>query len=60
MTVRDLQCLEEAGEWLVRLHADNLPSEDIAEWLRWCEASPENLWAFERLQSGWDALDLTA
>ncbi len=52
-----LQCLEQAGEWIVRLSADTLAAEEIAEWVQWCEAQPENLAAFERLQGGWYALD---
>lgn len=57
MTVRGIECLEEAGEWVVRLQAESVPAEEVAEWVRWCEARPENLQAFERLQGGWDVLD---
>lgn len=43
---------KEAGEWVLRLNEK--PSEDeVAEWLRWCEADPRNLQAFEEMNADW-------
>jgi transmembrane sensor len=48
-----LRCYREAGDWLLRLNA---PDADVAAWLRWCDAEPDNLGAFERLRQDWHKL----
>jgi transmembrane sensor len=49
----EVRRLHEAGEWIQRLNksTDPLLAED---WLKWCQADPENLPAFERIQAVWD------
>jgi transmembrane sensor len=44
--------LEQAGEWVQRLHASPDPLL-IEQWIGWCERDPQNLDAFERLQETW-------
>lgn len=45
--------LETAGHWLIRLQEDSLTEAEMAEWAEWCESDPQNLQAFEYLQSLW-------
>lgn len=53
---RELQRLEAAAQWLVRLR-DNADDESlVAEWLAWCEAAPGNLDAFQRIEDTWQAV----
>lgn len=49
------QRLETAGLWLIRLQEDMLTESEVSEWIEWCESDPENLRAFEQLQSLWQA-----
>lgn len=48
--------LEAAGEWILRLSEDDLSEEELQRWLEWCEADPENLAAFEKMQSLWQRI----
>src|SRR5262249_8172354 len=41
----------EASEWLVKLHDDELSSEQISGWLEWSQAHPANLQAFEQVKA---------
>ncbi len=49
--------LSEAAEWLLRLQQPERTEEEYTEWLRWCDADPENLGAFETVQARWQDLD---
>src|SRR5579871_59334 len=51
----DLARLEAAADWLVRLSDAAGDETVIAEWLCWCEAHPENLPTFQRMQALWQA-----
>jgi transmembrane sensor len=50
--------LEEASQWLLRMHHPQRTDAEMTEWLRWLDADPENLAEFERLQGDW--IDLNA
>jgi len=52
-----MQRLREASEWMVHLGSEECSADDTAAWLRWCDASPENLQAFQSLQRDWRDLD---
>jgi transmembrane sensor len=52
-----LERLSAAGEWLLRMQSPSRSEEDVNEWLRWCDADPENLAAYEALQRDWNDLD---
>lgn len=54
---RKVQRLKEASEWLLRMEGTDCSDDDVSDWLRWCDADPENLEAFEALQSDWEDLD---
>jgi transmembrane sensor len=49
--------LREAGEWIQRLNESSGPPLG-EEWMKWCQADPENLPAFERIQSVWDGFSI--
>jgi transmembrane sensor len=40
----------QASDWLVKLRDDELSSEQIAGWLEWSQAHPDNLRAFEQVK----------
>jgi len=44
----------EASEWLLRLRNSTATEVQVEEWLRWCDADPKNLTAFETLQQDWE------
>jgi transmembrane sensor len=53
----DVRRLREAGEWIQRLNESTDPT--LAEdWMKWCQADPENLPAFESIQSVWDGFSI--
>jgi transmembrane sensor len=52
-----LNCLQQASEWLLRMENSERTEEDVNEWLRWCDADPRNLAAFEAFQKDWRDLD---
>lgn len=52
-----LQRLEEASDWLLRLQEPTRTEEDLNEWLRWCDADPDNFAALETVQRKWQDLD---
>jgi transmembrane sensor len=52
-----LNCLQQASEWLLRMENPERTEEDVNEWLRWCDADPHNLAAFEAFQKDWRDLD---
>lgn len=49
----ELERLRTAAHWLVRLRETGDDEALISEWLAWCEASPENFDAFERIEDSW-------
>ncbi len=52
-----LNRLQHASEWLLRMENPDRTEEDVNEWLRWCDADPHNLLAFEAFQKDWRDLD---
>jgi transmembrane sensor len=54
---RELQRLEEAADWLLRLGSDSRTEADVEAWLRWCHDDEQNLAAYESLQRDWRDLD---
>lgn len=52
-----LRRLEQATDWLLRLQEPTRTEADLNEWLRWCDADPENFVAFETAQARWQDLD---
>ena len=53
---QSLELLNEAACWLMRLQDENIPEADVAAWLTWCSADPENLRVFEGLERFYDQL----
>ncbi len=49
----ELERLHAAAHWLVRLREAGDDEALIGEWLAWCEVSPENFEAFERIEDSW-------
>jgi transmembrane sensor len=43
--------LEQASLWWVRLREDDVAPEEVSRWLDWCQSDPENLRAFEKVES---------
>jgi transmembrane sensor len=59
-TTADLDRMEAAADWLVRLH-DAPGDEALAvAWLQWCEEDPRNLQEFRSAQLVWHAATPTA
>jgi transmembrane sensor len=52
-----LNRFEQASDWLLRMDNPDRTEEDLNEWLRWCDADPHNLVAFEAFQKDWRDLD---
>lgn len=51
-----LDRLKVAGDWLFRLHEEELDESEIAAWIQWCESDPENVVAFEEMAASWKEL----
>jgi len=51
-----MTALDKAGDWMLRLQSDELDPRELAEWLDWYDADPENRDAFESLQGEYEAL----
>lgn len=47
----------EASDWLLRLEGANGSEQEIEDWIRWCDADPRNVGAFESLVRDWRDLD---
>jgi transmembrane sensor len=43
--------LEQASLWWVRLREDDVAPEEVSRWLDWCQSDPDNLRAFEKVES---------
>lgn len=50
--------LQTAGDWLLRLQADQLEQHELAEWVEWYGSEVENRAAFEEMQSSYETLRL--
>jgi transmembrane sensor len=48
--------LEVASDWLLRIQAGSLDSEELAQWLRWYDADPANRTAFEKVQATFESI----
>jgi transmembrane sensor len=48
--------LEIASDWLLRMQAEPLTEQELAEWLQWYDADPANRAAFEKLRLTFDAI----
>ena len=48
--------LDLAADWLQRLQSSPRDEALVAQWADWCQADPENLAAFERIETVWSAL----
>ena len=49
--------LAEAAEWLQRLQDSPCDESVLGDWVKWCNATPGNLDAFEQMQAVWGAFD---
>jgi len=48
--------LEIASDWLLRIQAGSLDSEDLAQWLQWYDADSANREAFEKVQATFESI----
>ena len=48
--------LEVASDWLLRIQAGSLDSEELARWLQWYDADPANRAAFEKVQATFESI----
>ncbi|HEY4368822.1 MAG TPA: FecR domain-containing protein [Steroidobacteraceae bacterium] len=51
----ELERMEAAAQWLVRLHDSPDDETLVTAWLQWCEEDPRNLHEFKAAQSVWHA-----
>jgi transmembrane sensor len=51
----EFERMEQAADWLIRLNDAPGDEAAIAQWLQWCEQDAQNLTAFQRAQSVWQA-----
>jgi transmembrane sensor len=51
----ELERMEQAADWLIRLNEAAGDEAAITQWLQWCERDDRNLTAFQRAQSVWQA-----
>jgi transmembrane sensor len=56
--MNEAQRLDRAADWLQRLQGAPRDEALVAQWADWCQADPENLTAFEKIQSVWEALEV--
>jgi transmembrane sensor len=52
----DTDRLEIASDWLLRIQAGSLDTEDLAQWLQWYDADSANRAAFEKVQSTFESI----
>lgn len=50
-----LQRMEQAAQWLQRLHTAADDEQVVEDWLDWCQRDPHNQQAFDELAGIWDA-----
>jgi transmembrane sensor len=48
--------LEIASDWLLRIQAGSLDSEELAQWLQWYDADAANRSAFEKVQATFESI----
>lgn len=48
--------LEVASDWLLRIQAGSLDSEELTRWLQWYDADPANRAAFEKIQATFESI----
>lgn len=56
MTINDAGRLEIASDWLLRIQAGSLDSEELAEWLQWYDGDSANRAAFETVQGTFEVI----
>lgn len=54
------RALEAAAEWLLRLRADDMSSQEVDAWTQWLLADPAHARAFDDLSLLWDAVEPAA
>jgi len=52
----DTDRLEIASDWLLRIQAGSLDSEELAQWLQWYDADSANREAFEKVQATFESI----
>src|SRR5687768_8346318 len=52
----DCDRLEIASDWLLRIQAGALESEELAQWLQWYDAESANRAAFEKVQATFESI----
>lgn len=52
----DTDRLEIASDWLLRIQAGSLDSEDLVQWLQWYDADSANRAAFEKVQAIFESI----
>ena len=52
----DSDRLEIASDWLLRIQAGSLDSEELVQWLQWYDADSANRSAFERVQATFESI----
>lgn len=55
-TAFDNDRLEIASDWLLRIQAGSLDSEDLTQWLQWYDADSANREAFEKVQATFESI----
>ena len=56
MTINAQDRLEVASDWLLRIQAGSLDSEELAQWVQWYDADSANRSAFERVQATFESI----
>ena len=56
MTIKPQDRLEVASDWLLRIQAGSLDSEELAQWLQWYDADSANRSAFEKVQATFESI----
>ena len=56
MTINPQDRLEVASDWLLRIQAGSLDSEELAQWVQWYDADSANRSAFERVQATFESI----
>ena len=56
MTIKPQDRLEIASDWLLRIQAGSLDSEELAQWLQWYDADSANRSAFEKVQATFESI----
>ena len=55
-SISDCDRLEIASDWLLRIQAGALDSEELAQWLQWYDAESANRAAFEKVQATFESI----